>query len=353
MTSFRLLVDGKSYEGWQNVRIDRSLDQFAHSFDFTYSDRWAENNEQRTLLLGEPCAIEVDGTRVLTGFIDQTRYSVSSGSVTGTAQGRSATGDLADCAVVHKTGQWINRTASQIIREIVLPFGLPVVFDPAIVDTSKIPRFDLDFGETVFEAIDRLARLRAMLPISTSDGGLKFIRISRTAGLRTVQLDLREAIRREYAAGIQDRYSLYRIASQTARSDPEESPRRSALERFEVSDPNVKRYRPLVVHSETGAKTVELKSHVQWIMNQRAAQGERVIYELVGTAAPDRKLWEPGMLVGVDDRVLGLNDVFAVASVSMRADNQNVSTELQLVRIDAYAVEPISEKELLNKLKRL
>jgi prophage tail gpP-like protein len=353
MTSIRLLVDGVAYEGWSSVRVDRSLDQFAHSFDFAYSDHWSESTEQRAMILGASAAVEIDGERVITGWLDQVRYSISAGSAVGSAQGRSKTGDLADCSAVHKTGQWRNQTAKTIIADLVAPFGLPIVYDATIVDTVKIPRFDLDYGETVFEAIDRLARLRAFLPTSSADGGLKFVRISRTAGLRTVQLDLREAVRREYASGMQDRFSTYRIAAQTARSDPEENSRRAALEKFEAKDPNVKRYRPFVVSSETGAKQVELQAHAQWIANQRAAQTERVIYEMVGTHAPDKRLWEPGMLVGVDDRALGVNDIFCIAAVSLRADLQNVTTELQLVRPEVYGTEPISEKQLINKLKRL
>lgn len=349
----RVKIDGVDYDGWQTLRLDRSLDQFAYSFDLNYADGWAENDRKRVVLLDKPCEIAINGTRVLTGYVDNVRYSISARNATGSAQGRSAAGDLIDCSAVHVSGQWLNQTATRIIRDLVQPFGLQVTYDALIMDDIKIPRFDLEYGETVFEAIDRLARLRAFLPTSRADGGIHFRRISRTAGLRTVRLDLREAVRREYAAGAQDRFSSYRIAAQTARSDPSENPRRAALERFEARDPNVKRYRPYVVRSLTGAKQVELQAHAQWIANQRAALAERVIYELVGAYAPDGKLWEPGILVYVDDRALGVNDTFCVASCALNASNQGVTTDLQLVRPEAYGTEPISEKELINKLKRL
>ncbi len=349
MTSIRLVVNGQSYAGWSSVQIMRSLDQFASSFSFQYSDRWAESEQPRVFLLGAKAEVVADGQRMIVGWIDDVNFTGSTGS----ASGRSTTGDLVDCSAVHATGQWRQQTAKRIIADLVEPFGIEVEYDPLIVDTIKIPRFDLDYGESAHEAIDRLSRLRAMLPISTAKGSLKFIRISKTAGLRVVSLDYRDVIRREYSSSIQDRFSTYRIAAQTARSDPSENPRRASLERFEAQDPNVKRYRPLVVHSETGAKQVELQAHAQWIANQRAAKSERVTYEVVGMAAPDGKIWEPGMLVSVDDRVLDLSDVLVVASCAHRADTSSVSTELQLARVESYGTEPISEKELIQKLKRL
>lgn len=348
-----LQVAGRSYTGWTSVRIDRSLDQFVSTFDFDYSDQWAESTEPRQLLLGSACVAQVDSETVLTGWIDQTRLSVSGSSIQGTAQGRSKTGDLVDCSAVHKTGQWRQQLSKTIIADLTRPFGIAVSYDPQIVDTIKVPRFDLEYGETVFEAIDRLARLRSMLPVSLPDGSLRFIRISRTSGLRTVQLDLRECTTREYSNGQQDRFATYRIAAQTARSSADESPRRAALEKFQVTDPNVTRYRPMVVRSEIGAKQVELQAHATWIMNQRAAQAERLSYTVVGVRAPDRKLWEPGMLVGVDDRQLSVNDVFVVAAIAFIANNQTLETRLDLARIEAYGAEPISEKQLINKLKRL
>lgn len=350
---FSLVINGEAYYGWTEVRITRSLDQFAHSFEMTYVDRWAEGDAPRQLVLGAACVARYDAFDLITGWLDNATIELGSSSVSANAAGRSKTGDLVDCAALNKTGQWRKQTAATIIRDLVKPFGIKVKFDPALTDTTKIPRFDLEDGETVFDAIDRLARLRAWLPITTAAGDLDFARISKTAGLRIVTLPVADTIRRQVQQDQQNRFSSYRIRSQTGRSSPTESPRRAALEKYEVSDPAVSRYRPTVVSSTTGARLVELQEHATWIMNTRAAQSERVTYEIPGILAPDKKPWEPGMLVSVDDSWLGINDVLVVATTNVQLDAQRFTTTLELTRTEAFAAEPIPNKKLIHKAKKI
>ena len=354
MTSFSLVVDGKTYAGWTEVRVQRSLDQFAHSFEMNYTDRWAEGDAPAALTVGAACQVKLDSFPLITGWLNQARISLSAGSIEATAAGRSKTGDLVDCAAIHKTGQWRNQTALKIVRDIVAPFGIPVEADAqAAADAAQVKRFDLEDGESAFDAIDRLARLRAMLPTSTTAGALRFVRLTRSNGARVLRLDVSGAIRREWENTDENRFSVYRIRSQTGRFSEDESPRRAALEAFEVSDAAVKRYRPLVVQSETGARLVELRDHATWIRNTRAAQAERVIYEFPGGLAPDGRPWEPGTFVAVDDRFLGVNEILVIAAVTTTLNNTQFTTEIQLARIEAYSTEPIPAKELSKKLKRI
>lgn len=346
-----LAVDGVSYTGWLSANVTRGLDQFAHSFEFRYVDRWSEGDAQHPLVLGAACEVRWLGEVLVSGWIDSMQLSVGSKNMTGVAAGRALTGDLVDCSAVHKTGQWRNATAQQIIADIVAPFGIKVTYDPQLIDTVQVKRFDLEHGERAFEAIDRLARLRAWLPTTTPTGGLHFARISRTAGLRSVTLDLRETLEREYESNQQDRYSTYRVTSQTDRAGG--SARRAALEKFEITDASVKRYRPVVMPFETGGAPGEMKDHATWMRNTHAARAERLRYEVRGVLAPDGKAWGPGILVAVDDHVLGVNEVLVCASTTVRVDGENVSTNLQLARVEAYSIEPIPAKELTSKLRKL
>ena len=346
-----LIVDGQAYTGWLDARVVRSLDSFAHAFDFEYSDRWAEGDTPRPLVLGSSVQVRWENETLITGYIDSIRQSVTARSLTANASGRSKTGDLVDSSAIHQTGQWLDQTAAKIIRDLVAPFGISVEFEAFVFqDDVRVRRFDLEHGESVFSAIDRLARLRGWLPVSTPAGNLRLMRVQRAAGLRIVRLDLGECISREYSAEAQDRHSEYRLTSQTARST---GGRRAALERSVVRDAAVKRYRPLVVPSETGGAVGELQAHAQWICNTRAAGSERVAYEVVGVAAPDGLAWAPGMLVIVSDPILGVDDTLVCVSASVRVDSQNVLTQLSLARVDAYSTEPLSVKELSSKLRKL
>lgn len=344
-----LTVNGSTYAGWISLDVQRSLDQFAHSFEMSCTDRWAEADAPRPIRLGDKCTVDLDGVTIITGWVDSITFEATSESATIHVSGRSLTGDLVDCSAIHKTGQWRNSTALAIIKDLCAPFGIPVEPDAILAaDTTQVIRFDLEDGETAFNAIDRLARLRAMLPMSTAKGALRLARISRSNGDHVVTLDATQAIRRSVQQVAQDRHSEYRIRSQTARSSAEDSPRRAAAEKISITDESVTRYRPLVVHAEHGVLIAELQAYATWMRNTRAAQAERVIFEVPGSLA-----WAPGQLVYVRDQALGVDDVLVLALIALRENGQSSTTELQLARIEAFTAEPLPQKDLIHKLRRV
>lgn len=342
-----LTVNGDTYAGWIDLTVSRALDQLAHSFELTCTDHWAEADAPRPIRLGDQCTVDLDGAIIITGWVDALAFDATAEGATVRISGRSLTGDLVDCAAIHKTGQWRNSTALGIIEDICAPFGIPVEADALVAaDTALVIRFDLEDGETAFGAIDRLARLRAMLPTSTPKGALRFTRVSRTSGESIKTLDAANAIRRSVQQNTQDRHSEYHLNSQYARTNATDRARDAATAKIVIYDENVTRYRPLIVHAEHGVTAVEMRDLAIWTRNTRAAQAERVIFELPGPLA-----WEPGQLVYVRDQALGVDDVLVLASIMMRESAHSSITELQLARIEAFTAEPLPRKDLIHKLR--
>lgn len=345
-----LTVNGQVYEGWLTVQVYRSLDAFAHSFEFTALDRWAEQETPRPIRLGDACTVEQDGTLLITGYIDEMLWEVGSQGVTLRVSGRSKTADLVDCAAVHRTGQWTNTKPLKIIQDIAAPFGITIEQDATLAsDTVQVKRFDLEDGERAFDAIEKLARLRAWLPITTPTGALRLIRIGDTKP-KTLRAD--QTIRRSVQQNSSDRFSVYRVRTQTARWDANTSPRQAALAKIEVSDGTVGRYRPTVLYPEHGATAAELTAYATWMRNTRIAESERITYEMPGALASDGKVWEPGQLLNVRDDQIGINAVLVISSTRVRLDGNGETTELQLTRPEAYNQKPIPNSDLVHKLRK-
>lgn len=340
-----LAVDGARYAGWTDASVTRSLEALADSFSLSFTTA----AEARVIKPGAQCVVQLGAHKLITGYANSLDVDVSADAISSTLSGRSSAGDLTDCCAVHKTGQWRRAGLVQIIRDLCAPFGIAVSADPAIAaDPFKFERFELDEGERVFDAMDRLLRATGVTPVSQADGSLRLFRVSDASGLRSVQLRPETSSGRQLTSVDQDTFSVYRLRSQTGRANPEESPRHAALESFEARDPNVARYRPFVLNADTGARVAELQDKARWECNTRHAQSLRVTYTLPGGLAPDGQPWAPPMLVLVDDRVLGVREILLLITAELRCSNSDYSTRIVLTYPEAYSLKPLPVR-LLNK----
>ena len=74
MSDLRLVVNGKKYGGWKSVRVTRSIESIAGSFELDVSDRWAGQGEIWPIYEEDACRVEIDGTTVIDGYVDH-RYA--------------------------------------------------------------------------------------------------------------------------------------------------------------------------------------------------------------------------------------------------------------------------------------
>src|SRR6185295_17166207 len=208
-----LTVDGKLYVSWVEVNIERSLDRFAHSFRLTYIDRWSDHVEPWPIRTGAACQVKFGKHILVTGYVDVATFTVDAKSWTLTAAGRSKTGDLVDCSAIHKGGAWDNKTAKQIAEDLVAPFGLTVAQQTP--DPEVLPRFAIMEGESVHDALDRLVKNRGFLCHTLADGNVGMLQLLQFVG-DVYHLPVDEAIDRDFSEDMQERFSEYRLRSQTS-----------------------------------------------------------------------------------------------------------------------------------------
>lgn len=338
-----LSLNGKRFEGWTEASVTRSLDSLADSFSVSY----AGLPKALGVRVGDECYLTLGESKIVTGHINQVDVSVQSDYASTTCSGRSDAGDLADCAAIHKTGQWLKQSMVQIITDLAAPFDIKVTAAAEIkADSFRFARFEIDEGERVYDAMERLLRATGTIAVSRPDGSIHLMRITRTSGLRTTQLPMQFTTRRGFTQNEQDQYSVYRLRNQTMRANAEESPRHAALEKYEIKDETVRRYRPYVLGSDTHARVEELKTQATWERNVRHGKSLSVTYTLPGGLAPDGRPWEPGILVGVQDPDLGINDILLLVNASFKVTNTELETDLVLSYPEAYSLLPLPVRQL-------
>lgn len=342
MDEVELEVGGSLYGGWQDIRVSRSIEAVSGTFAVRVSERWPAQPVARAIGEGERCTVRVAGAVVITGYVDEVRPSYSNDQHHVEISGRDATGDLVDCSSEHVPGEWRRRTIEQIAAELCRPFGISV---RAEVSTRAFDVFRLQAGDTVFASIERMARMRAVLAVADGNGGLVFTRAG-TAAIPTELVlggDDGNVLSAEGEFSHRERFSRYVMKGQRA-GDDDVHGKDAAAGKAIATDPEVRRYRPLIELAEDQGDGGTLAERARWSASRRAGQSKRATFTVPGWRHSGG-IWEPNRLVRVRDSFIAVDSTMLIAGVSFRLSEQGSTTELSLARREAFDLVEIPEKK--------
>ena len=325
-----LHIDRKNYVGWKSVRVSLGLDRLASSFELALTERWASMGEKVSVREGVACEVRIGKDTVLPGYVDESTTSYNARNRSLAVQGRSKLGDLVDCSIGAR--RYRKQTLGQIARAMCEPFGISVADD--VGDTEQFRSFSVEDGETVFEALDRAARMRGVLLVSGFDGALHLTRRG-TQKLPTRLVHGKNILSGARRGTTRDRYSDYICKSQAVGDDDFHGKKLSAT--AEVKDAGIARYRPTVIVAEEPEKKAALEKRATWERNVRAGKAVTYEYTVQGWSYGDG-LWVPNYLVPVSDYEFGIEGELLIASVDFVRSNEGTTTTMQLVDPAAYDV---------------
>jgi prophage tail gpP-like protein len=345
---FEIFINGGRYSQISRGWVTRQLESAADEFQFTYADLRIDLGEPFPIEAGDACEIYLQSKLMLTGYVDDISIEYQADSLTLTARGRSKAGDLVDSSAVYKTSRLDGKKLRDIVSSLCAPYRVPVEIQSVPDVDVPFRRFAIDPGESVFDVIQRAAKLRGLWPVSKPDGTLHLIRASegKTA---TVSLEYGKNIAQggRYDSWAQ-RHSVYFLKGQVPGDGP--LTKQAAAEIADiVVDDAINRYRPLLVVSTGHDRKGDLKRRAQWERNRRAGTGERLQYRVDGFGY-DGELWEPNTLVHVLDPRLRVDDTLLTASVSYRwqaaDDDAGRLTDLILTRKEAFMLQDYPSSKL-------
>lgn len=338
----RLGVDGTEYGGWQEVAITRSIETLANSFDLRLTEKWFDPAQARPIAAGDACTVSISGEVVISGWLDEDKPELDDAMHDVKATGRDTTGDLVDCSAVHRPGEWRNRSALQLVEALCAPFGIPV---RAIADVGKsFSSFKLNEGESVFEAIERICRARALLSVADGQGGLLLMRSGAQA--RRIDAPLVEGVNIKRIAGMNsmiERYSEIIVKGQQTQLDgmtPEQASSPSAS----AKDPFVKRYRPLLIVAGEEGDGLTLSQRAQWEVSVRAGRARKAEVTVRGWRNSAGELWTPNTIVPVRAPTVRVDTEVLIVTARMEHGENGELAKLVVCRPEAYDLVAIEEK---------
>ena len=333
-----LKVGGQLFEGWTTVNVAKGIRNPAGGFSLSYAERADADGAPLAIRTGEACEVLIGGETVITGWIDAASPEFDARSRKLKVEGRDRSADLVDCAALNSPGSWSNRTLIQIATDLVAPFGLTVASRADMGEAFR--RFSLQQGETVWDALERLARFRGFLVVPTTAGQIEFI----TPGARRAGFTLRQTDMLSASAehDVRDRFSLYVVKGQSS-GDDETNGRAAAGPKAEVNDPAIKRYRPTLIVAEEQATLASLRARAGWEASVRTAAGRRMQITVQGWRDPSGALWTADLVVPIEAPWLGVMGDMLVADVEFDLSDNGSTTRLTLSPPDVYRPEPSSE----------
>jgi prophage tail gpP-like protein len=371
----RLLVKGTDYSGWKSVRITAGIDRQARDFDLRVTDSWpGQTDIPRRIQPGDKCQVFIGQDLVMTGYVDSTPIQYDGNAYSVAVQGRSKTADLVDCCPVpageniapiesdwdsasyasasrpvpappKTAAQWRNQKLEAIAAALAAPYGVRVV---AQTHTGRIiPEHQVQVGETVFESIDRMMRLRHVLSSDNEHGDLVFIHLG-SAGRADSAIETGVNV----LAGSADLdykgvYSDYIVKGQRAGSDDQSGANVSEVQGRTVgdgsstssgraSDIHIQRRRLLVIKQSGQVDPNTCQDRAQYESARRAANALSAGYTMAGWRQASGALWRPNLLVHVRDSVIGFDTEMLISECTWTMDEQGLRTDVAIGPIESY-----------------
>jgi prophage tail gpP-like protein len=340
----QLEVNGVTYEGFTSCTAHKSMENVAGTFRFS-----AVSASAITLPIakGDPCRVLVNGTPVITGYIEILNGAYDKKSHSLTLSGRDRTCDFIDTTPTNGFELNGGGTLAKALRTLLTEAGLTNI--SLIDDTNGIKPFTYRdsisgaIGETCFEIADRYCRKRQAVLTCDGKGNLVLTQASTTA-IKTMLLNRLNGKQNNVKSAEWSDNDTARYAAITAYS-PANFSASQDTEMFysaSASDPAIRATRNLVLITESSCDLATTKNRAIWEINVRSARAK--IYNCVVSgfaATADNTIWQPNMLVQVQDDNAAIHGNMLIKDVEYTLGKDKGSlTKLTLVSPNAFTPEP-------------
>ncbi len=347
-----LKVRGQEFRDWTSIFIEKSLFQMVGSFSLVAANILpGDVKKEWGIALEDECQVVINDQIIITGYIDDIPITYDKESHNIQLNGRDKTCDLVDCSFViegeDQKNEWKDQKIIRIIEDLCNVFGIAVSVSAIVEErvNEKLPNkttFKANEGDTVFDLIFKLCRMKAILPISYGDGRLHLVE----GGFGDLDAWDDLELGRNIKSGMltqsnRDRFSRYVLKGQSEKTT-ENTVEEASQIIAEYKDEVIPRYRPFVVLSEYKATNPLAKDRIKWEAVNRAGASRSVEYEVQGWTQSNGVVWPLNALIKVKDKFFFDKDkTWLIAEINFTLDEeQGTVTRLLLVHPDTFKLPP-------------
>ena len=332
-----LVVAGQRLSSWTSVRVTVGMERIPPDFDLVMTERYPDV-DQVVVPLNAPAEVLIGNDRVISGYVERYRSSISPEGHSVGAAGRGKCADLLDCSAEWPGGQISSSTAPSIAQKLCEPYGLTVRAVDG--DGPLIPQLVLNLGETAFEVIERVCRFAALLVYEDGDGQLVLSGIGTEKaasgfkeGVNVIAASLETSADQQFSE-----YQVVRIAMDVLQ-DLGDAGNLVAT----VTNPNINRHRRRVIVAEGGDAGAQVaQQRAAWECNRRF--GRSAVLRLTTDSWRDSAgmLYRPNTLVDFDLPTLKVKRTsWLISEVTYRRDERGTACDLVIMHPNAFLPQPV------------
>jgi len=347
-------VDGIHYDGWKDVTVTKSIEDFCGSFSFTATqvDMSKEFPIQRRKL----CRIYINGVKVISGRVEKISPSHSAKDHIISISGRDLTCDIVDSRIhdisikppisleniVHRVLDRLNITGIKVIN--------PYKLDP-ITEQIATP-----VQISAAEFLHNYAQKRQVLLTTNTDGDIEFVRASTIVWDTVLSKSNKDAPSIISGSAVYDdskRFHTYELVDQenvasNIGQDEFDMVKGVAIKATAVDNeiPNTRIYS--FTSSDCSSGSEDPSARVKWEANFRRAHSFSYTTVVSGfKPRNDLGIWFPNILVRVYDPFCYVDSTLLVTNVVYTQDSSGTKVELRMLTRDAFTLEV--EKDTKHK----
>jgi len=344
MERVTLSVDGRTWGGWLQARITRSLDAAAAGFGVSLTAREPGTVLTAPVRPGSAVTIRVGGDLLITGYADKITPTLDTNGLTLAVEGRSKTGDLVDCTPQPQA--WQSVAPLELARQLAAPYGVDVVAASG-VDLGGPLRHKVQTGETALACLERALRQRGVLITDDERGRLVLTSPAYTDRAGTALVEGANILSGSATHDASACFAVYACRGQTVpASDADVGA--AAFGTLELAtDPDIRSARRLELPAEQAINRSGALTRARWEASTRlgkSVQASVVVVGLRETAASTAPLWRPGRTIAISAPSLGLEGDMLITGVSLDIGPNGDQTTLALGLPSAYAPQPITPR---------
>ena len=324
-----IVVDGHELRGWQDVSIDRSMQDAVISFAMTATNpSWGE--EARLLRKGTEIEVHSTGDLACRGYVDGYGADYGEGKrKVVTLTGRSKGQDSVDGhPVKHKTGRVEKKKLDAVAKE----FDEPKVGFRTDQQLDPIEKVQRRPGDTIFQTVEREARRLGLMLMGETEGGILITRAGTKRHAGALVLGESPVQRIGVKLKLDEKFKTIVVKGQRAVGTGKDALR----QRAEEKDESVRRERSLEILLEGDAPKKELKKRARWERLRRSGNGT-TITATVSTWRDDAgQLWEPSRLMAIVIEEEDIDGDYTLSTVQFR-QGRDEGTVAYLTFVDPQA----------------
>lgn len=344
-----LTVNGVIYGGWQEVRVTRGIELMPSSFDLTLTELYPGQVDAVVVKPGQACVVRLGSDVVLTGFVNRVVPAISAEGHQVHVSGRGRCQDLTDCSAGFNPdgshGFQVNAAdALTLARTLAKPFGITVT-EQGSETGYRIPNFMINFGETPYEIIDRIAQYQQVLAYEGPDGNLILSQVgteehasgfAQGANVETASVSFSDDQR------FSDYYVLW-TSTDIFSQEQAATGGSFGIQHGYQHDDTTPRFRPRAIVSQQTVGGIDLGQQVAaWEMNRRNGRGQVASITTDAWRDSAGRLWQPNMLARLELPTCKLPAVtWIIAEVTYRRGEDGTHADLVLMPPDAFKPQPV------------